>query len=275
MAASASVERLARNDLAGALSALQDQVRADPSDAKLRIYLFQLLGVLGDWSRAVTQLKLSAELDALAVPMAQAYREAIICEVFREKVFRGEKEALVFGKPLEWVALLIEANKALSSGNFAGASQLRDKAFDMVPPQGGTLNGKRFEWISDADMRLGPLLEVVVNGRYFWMPFSVISKLEIEEPVDLRDVIWTPANITLANGGEIVAFIPTRYAGTLENGDDAAKLSRSTTWVDVGDETFTGLGQRIITTDADEIPINEVRTLVMDPVAPRGDAEDG
>ena len=36
-----------------ALAALQALVRAQPQDAKLRVFLFQLLAVLGDWERAL------------------------------------------------------------------------------------------------------------------------------------------------------------------------------------------------------------------------------
>lgn len=50
-------------DLSGALASLQDAVRGNPDDAKLRTFLFQLLCVMGDWKRAVAQLKLCAQLD--------------------------------------------------------------------------------------------------------------------------------------------------------------------------------------------------------------------
>ena len=43
--------------------------------------------------------------DPTALTMAQTYREAIICEVYREKVFAGEKAPLDFGEPQEWLAL--------------------------------------------------------------------------------------------------------------------------------------------------------------------------
>lgn len=257
-------ELLQANDLRGALDALQSAVRSNPGDPKLRIFLFQLLCVMGDWKRAVSQLKLSAELDPIAIPMAQAYREAIICEVFREKVFAGEKDPLVFGEPLQWVALLIEANKALAQGNASQAADLRGKAFDLVPDMGGTLNGERFEWIADADMRLGPILEIIINGRYFWMPFSAIKSMSIEAPEDLRDSVWTAAQLTVQNGGEFVALIPTRYVGTHTSEDGAAMMSRATTWLDLGAETFAGVGQRLLTTDVSEIPLMELRTLEMD-----------
>ena len=62
---------LKSGDLDGALVALQDLVRGDASNPELRIFLFQLLSVRGEWKRAITQLKVSAELDKLAIPMAQ------------------------------------------------------------------------------------------------------------------------------------------------------------------------------------------------------------
>ena len=263
-------EHLKSGDLTATLSTLQDKVRADPADAKLRIFLFQLLCVLGDWKRAITQLKLSAEMEPSALMMAQTYREGIICEVYREKVFRGEKDPMIFGEPEPWLALLIEAQKLLATGNPAEAAKLREQAFEDAPASAGSVNGKAFDWIADADMRLGPVLEVVINGRYFWLPFSQIAKLAIEPPEDLRDAVWTAATLTLRNGGEVVALIPTRYADTPERGDDAARLSRATHWEDAGGETFVGIGQRLLATNDDDIALLDVRELIFDQEASDG-----
>lgn len=267
-------EHLKSGDLSATLTALQDKVRADPADPKLRIFLFQLLCVLGDWKRAINQLKLSAEMDEAATMMAKTYREAIICEVYREKVFAGEKEPLVFGEPQEWLALLIEAQKLLAQGKTSEAAEIRARAFDAAPACSGDVNGERFEWIADADMRLGPVLEVIVNGRYFWLPFNAISKLEMDDPSDLRDAVWTACMITLVNGGEVAGLIPTRYAGTTANGDDAAKLARATAWQDAGAETFVGTGQRLLTTDQSDIALMDLRTLTID-AAPQAEAAMG
>jgi len=258
-------DHLKAGDLDAALKTLQDKVRAAPADPKLRIFLFQLLCVLGDWKRAITQLKLSAELDEAATMMAKTYREAIICEVYREKVFAGEKSPLIFGEPQEWLALLIEAQKAQAAGKPAEAAAVRARAFDAAPACSGTVDGQRFEWIADADMRLGPVLETIVNGRYFWLPFSAIGSLTMEEPKDLRDAVWPAATLRLVNGGEVVALIPTRYPGTTTDGDAAAKLARATTWRDIGGETFAGLGQRLLTTDQADIALMDIRSLVLDP----------
>jgi len=264
-------ELIKHGDLAGALGALQDVVRSDPSSAKHRVFLFQLLCVMGDWKRAVAQLKISAELDETAMTMAQMYREAIICEVYRQKVFAGEKEALVFGEPQEWVALIIEAQKLLATGNPTGAKDLRDKAFELAPAIKGQINGEEFSWIADADMRLGPLLEMIVNGRYFWMPFSAIKEITAEAPADLRDCVWTPVNMKLQNGSDIVGLIPTRYSGTVASEDADAMLGRKTDWQDAGGEAFVGIGQRLFATDQGDVGLMDLRKLTLDTVGASND----
>ena len=254
---------LKTGDLDGALAALQDKIRSDPANAKLRIFLFQLLCVLGNWTRAIQQLKVSAEMDESATMMAQTYREAIVCEVYREKVFAGEKEPLIFGEPQEWLALLVEAQKALGAGRVQEAADVRARAFEAAPATPGMIDGQAFDWIADADMRLGPVLEVIVNGRYFWLPFNQIQSLTIEEPTDLRDAVWTAGMLTVATGGEVAALIPTRYPGTLASENPAAALGRATDWQDAGAETFVGIGQRLLTTDQADYPLMDIRNLTM------------
>ncbi|TNJ42372.1 type VI secretion system accessory protein TagJ [Phaeobacter sp. B1627] len=256
-------EHLKESDPAAALTALQDEVRKDPSNAKLRIFLFQLLCVLGDWKRAVTQLKLSADMDSAATTMAQAYREAIICEVYRDKVFKGEKDPLIFGEPQEWLALLIQAQKAQATGNIQQAADIRARAFDAAPAVSGEINGTRFDWIADADSRLGPVLEVIVNGRYFWMPFAQIETLELEEPADLRDSVWMAGTLTPKEGGALAVLVPARYPGSAEAGGKAA-LGRETNWTDLGADTFSGLGQRVLATNVEDVALMDLRLLKMD-----------
>ena len=175
-----------------ALADLKDQVRKDPADPKLRTFLFQMLTVVGDWGRALNQLKVVGEMDETALPMLQTYREAIQCEVLRKKVFAGETTPLVFGEPEEWIALLIESLNQFVAGRYKEAAGLRDQAFEAAPTTTGTIDDQAFEWIADADPRLGPVLEAVVNGRYYWIPFHRIREIRLEEPEDLRDMVWLP-----------------------------------------------------------------------------------
>ena len=44
--------------------------------------------------------------------------------------------------------------------------------------------------------------------------FLAFAQITIDEPEDLRDVVWMPAHFQFDNGGESVALIPTRYPGS-------------------------------------------------------------
>lgn len=256
-------QALKDGDPAAALKLLQDQVRARPQDPKLRVFLFQLLCVLGQWDRALTQLNVAGDLDAGTQPMVQTYREVIQCERLRAAVLAGNKVPMVFGEPQPWLALLIEALLRDGRGEKAVGQQLRARAFDEAPATSGKTGGQAFEWIADADTRLGPVLEIIVNGKYYWLPFSRLSRIEFEAPADLRDTVWMPAQFTFANGGEIVGFVPTRYVGS-ELAGPACQLARRTDWQEPDSGHYIGLGQRMLATDAGEFAMMDLRTVELD-----------
>src|SRR6185436_10135020 len=110
-------------------------------DAKLRVYLFQLLAVLAQWPRALKQLQVCGEMDAGTLAMVNTYREAVQCELVREAVFAGKTTPVVFGQPQPWVAMLVEALQADTRGDAALAARLRADAFEAAPVTSGTLDG--------------------------------------------------------------------------------------------------------------------------------------
>jgi type VI secretion system protein ImpE len=248
-------------DLPAALKALQDAVRQQPSSARHRVFLFQLLCVLGDWPRALTQLNVAAELDAATLPMAQTYREAIQCEALRMEVFAGRRTPLVFGAPPAWLAQLSEALK-YDAIDPVRAADARAAAFEAAPASAGTIDTTRFDWLADADGRLGPTLEAIVNGRYLWIPFTRIARIEIEPPADLRDAVWTAAAFKWTNGAQTVGLIPTRYPGTAAARDDALKLARRTEW-----HADLPLGQRMFASDSGDHALMDVRAVEFDAAA--------
>ncbi|GAA0754646.1 tetratricopeptide repeat protein [Ideonella azotifigens] len=247
-----------------ALAQAQQQVRAKPEDAKLRVLLFQLLVVTGQWQRASTQLEVCGELDAEALPMVNTYREALKCELVREAVFDGKTTPMLFGQPAEWVALLVQALQQQAEGNAGAARSLREQALAQAETVAGALDGTPFEWVCDADSRLGPVLEAVVNGRYAWVPFSALSKVQIEAPGDLRDLVWLPAHLWFPNGGETVALIPTRYPRSTNWDDERVWMARRTEWTPLDPpnvEQYAGVGQRVFATDAGEHSLLDVRCI--------------
>ena len=260
----AAEEQLRAGDLAGCLADLTQQVRRSPADPRQRIFLAQLLMVTGDWERAAAQLEVLESLDASALPMVQTYRSAIQCVRLRLSVLRGERSPRVFGDPEPWIALLIQA-LAPGSASSTQADELRAQAFASAPASPGSLNGVEFEWIADADSRLGPVLEVLLNGAYYWVPIHHVAAMTVEPPADLRDLVWLPVSLTWTNGGQVEALVPTRYVGTETLTDDALKLARKTEWTAIGAEVFAGSGQRVLATSVEEVPLLSVRELILRP----------
>jgi type VI secretion system protein ImpE len=247
-----------------ALTQLTAAVKAAPARVELRVFLAQLLCVLGQWERAHTQLNVMADMRADTGPMREMVGHALRCELIRAAVFDGKRSPMVFGQPDEWLALLIESLLQAGQGQSALADELAGRAFDAAPTRRGQLNGEPFEWIADADSRLGPVLEAMVNGRYYWIPFDRLSKISVDDPSDLRDRVWLPATLTFGNGGEAIAMIPTRYPGSHLSSDGHILMASKTEWREVGSERFAGLGQRVLVTDQGEHDLLTVRLIEFD-----------
>jgi type VI secretion system protein ImpE len=254
-------EHLQAGRLQEALACLQDAVRKAPADASLRLFLFELESVLGNWEKALRQLQIVGELDSSNLLLAQAFRPAIQCEVLRAEVFAGQRSPLIFGEPEPWISCLVQANQLLASGQVEASRALYEKALEEAPASSGTINGEPFEWIADADSRLGPTLEVILDSKYYWVPFARIRSLETEAPKNLRDLVWACARFTWSNGGDALGLIPVRYAGSERATDNALRLARKTEWTERGENLFVGAGQRMLSTDQGEYPLLEVRQV--------------
>ncbi|MEO8752431.1 MAG: type VI secretion system accessory protein TagJ [Casimicrobiaceae bacterium] len=261
----ADIERLSAlcSDPDVELKRLEGEVRTSPGDARLRTYLFQLLAIRGNWERALSQLQVTAQLSPIALPMAQTYREAVRAEVFRAEVFAGRKQPSFLGQPPAWAGLLLESLKLLGEGHIAKAEAMRAGALEAAPASAGKIGDSAFEWIADADSRLGPVCEAIVDGKYVWVPFENLAGIKVEPPTDLRDLVWSAAHLRFTNGGDTVALIPSRYPGSEASDDTAIRMARKTVWRQVGEETYVGTGQRMWATDGGEFPMLEARAITL------------
>jgi type VI secretion system protein ImpE len=255
-------ENLVREgNLLGALADLQQQIRSQPENSDFRSFLFQLLAVLGQWERALNQLNVVSDLDPAAWPLLHIYREAIQCEALRKEIFAGIRQPLLLGEPPEWIAMSLESLRLMREGRHELALSMRNEAFEKAPESSGTIDGRPFQWIADADSSLGPIIEVILNGRYYWAPFEQVRAIEISEPRDLRDMVWLPARFTWSNGGQAYGLIPTRYPGSEDSTDPAIQLARKTEWIELAEDLHQGIGQRMLVTDEDEYPLLNVRKI--------------
>ncbi len=256
-------EKFRQSNLQGALEDLQAQIRKEPQNSRHRIFYFQLLSLLGQWQRARNQLDVIESLDSQTWPMVRTYQAALLCEELRAKVFAGQSSPVILGEPPQWMAGLMEALHLTARERFEQAAELRNQAFASAPAVSGTIDDQPFEWIADADARLGPVLEIILNGQYYWAPFEQIRVIRISPPQDLRDMVWLPAQFVLSSGGETVGLIPARYPGSEHTADAAIQLARTTQWREVSHNVTQGLGQRMLATDREDYPLLDVRMVTI------------
>ena len=245
------------------LEQLKQEVRKAPRDVALRTFLFQLFCVFGEWERAVTQLTAAGELDPLAMPMAQAYRAAIRCELLRERVFAGARTPTIFADPEPWMSLLIEANRLLG----AGQARRRPRACAT------TRSSRRLPSAAASTVRTssGSPTPIRALGRC-WRRWSTANTTGSRSTacalVDI-EAAGRPARPGLdagafrlwTNGGEVLRL----RADPLPRLASWRKiprwpLARRTEWQENG-PWFIGLGQRMLATDAADFALMDIRRI--------------
>jgi type VI secretion system protein ImpE len=235
-------ELLRAGDLMGARAALIEGARQAPSDQKVRMFLFQLMCLLGEWDKAQAQLRTLASLSAEAQMLAVTYNICIDAEKMRTEVFGGLCPPVLLVSSSAWGAQLAGALADLAQGRIDEGVEKRDAAFDAAPECPGQLDGVTFEWVADGDGRFGPSFEAIIQGRWGLVPFDAIQSITSEGPQDLRDLVWLPAEVMFRTGQSVKAMLPVRYPGSEASDDAAVRMARRTDW---RDEPFgpAGLGQ--------------------------------
>lgn len=252
---------LKSGDLLNARSVIKSSIRAAATDADLRFMLFQIQALIGEWESSADQLRAYYELTGRHSTLAFVFNEVLQGEVVRKRVFSGQESPVIFGEPPKWLCFWIKALAHSAKGEWDAAKTLRSKALEQVPPIAGSLNGRPFDWIMDGDSRVGPVIEVIIKGQYYWMPQSRLRRVSMPLPEQIRDAVWSPALMELETGATISAFVPVRYPGEANWKDDALRLARKTEWHQPSEGTYIGAGQRIFMTDSGENAFLEVRKL--------------
>src|ERR1051326_2424981 len=111
-------------NLAGAIAAVTEEVKAKAVDTKRRTFLFELLCFAGDLERAGRQLDVIAQQDAMAEPAVQVYRNVLHAEGQRRRLFSDGLKPEFLLDPPDYVRLHLEAVNRLRENNGADAKAL-------------------------------------------------------------------------------------------------------------------------------------------------------
>lgn len=260
--------------LRDSLPLIEEAVRKAPGSLDLRVRLFQVLLLLGQWDRARHQLSLLPEFDrpqgddsphgdlAFGVP---AWVALLDSEVERREVLGGRRPPRVLGEPGDWLALQAEVIRLIAQREFPAAARAVDRAREATPAPAGIIDGEAFAWIADADPRFGAVLEIVVERQYYWLPFDRMRKLEMEAPSNLQDRVWQSCTVELATGGTLGGYLPVRYPGSETSTDDAVVMGAVSEWSEPGGGLSLGMGQRLLATDVADKPLLKIRRIEIVP----------
>lgn len=221
--------------LEAAIETLGVALRSNPSDAQRRSFLFELLSFAGQYDRAEKQLDALGKAGAMAEAGVATYRAALVAEKVREHMFE--------------------------TGDYPKGA--------APATRGGTCNGVPFSTIEDADPRIGARLEVSAGGRYLWIPFAHLASVTIEAPTRLRDLRWIPARVQ--TGEEIRhmelgnVLLPALSPSVWRSTDAELRLGRASDWEELPDGDFAPVGQKLLRIDGREMPLVDVRQLVLNP----------
>ena len=259
---------LADGSLDDALARVETQIKAAPGDADLRAAFVQLLCLAGNWTRAQTQLKSWAALKPQAQPTVTLLEQAIRGELQRAAVFAGQGQPRLPGEAYGWAESLFAALQADTQGKHTQADDLRNAALEQAALnpgsalQQGTEQAQHFDWLIDGDGRLGPVCELLVNGSYFWVPFSAIAEMRFQAPASVTDLVWRHTLVQLVDGSEQVCQIPLRYPFTPQASDNL-RLARVTEWqpLDEAQQHYIGHGQKVWLNDSTEFSLLNLETL--------------
>ncbi|MFN7570257.1 MAG: type VI secretion system accessory protein TagJ [Betaproteobacteria bacterium] len=236
------------------------RVQVAPNDFLARSLLWQVFACRGEFDRARKQLDVMLGLDSSWAIEVQACHGLIDSELQRAEVFAGIRSPTCFGPPPEWFGALVAAVGHVAQGQIAAASTLLDEVAEAVPEVPGSIDGRAFAWICDGDARVMPVLEVVAQGKYVWVPWQAVRNLTTQPPTELRDRLWQRAMLDATGTGGIEVFLPVRYPAPQS---EAQAVAARTDWQPLNERFFIGFGQKMLLTDADEYALLDVRELTV------------
>ena len=227
--------------LSDAIKALSAELRDNPTDARRRTFLFELLCFAGEYERADKQLEVLAQAGPQSEMGVLLYRSALYAERQRQDVFERRE--------------------------FPSA-----QSDDESPDRGGTANGKSFSYFSDADPRVGAKLEIFAAGNYLLLPLAHVASIDIPPPQRLRDLIWTPAVVRTTaafKGTELgEVLLPVLAPFSWRHPEETVRLGRMTVWEkSEGSEYQILFGQKMWLVDDEEVPFLELRALEFNPAS--------
>jgi type VI secretion system protein ImpE len=251
--------------LAEARKRVTEEVRALPADLGKRTLLFQVLAFCGEWAKAGQHLDAIVAQDPKRETAVQIYKNLVDAERERQEVSKlAKRPAFLPGTPL-YAEIHFAALQKLFDQKAEEAQSLFDQIEAGRSEVRGTLDGKAFVGFEDIDSFLSSFLEVMVHGRYVWIPFESIQRIVLSPPKTLSDLLWIQGEVTTWEGLVLNCHLPVLYPGSFSHEDERIKLGKMTDWIPLGGALSRGVGQHVYQIGDQEKALLEIREVLFDP----------
>lgn len=260
---------LLAGDIAAALAAATQAVKAAPTDADARWLMAEVLLLTGEAERA------DRMLDAAALqepnPAVMEFRKLLRAEVIRGQVVREGRAPKYQGDDAtaaQQAALRCRMHVRLGDADAANQAAAEIESHRGAAPgrlQAKDGNETSFEDLRDVDDVMAAELEVLTTaGEHMLVPIARIRSLSFDPPRRTRDLVWRRCAIDLKDGTEGVVYLPALYLGQTAETDNTLLLGRTTEWTDDADGPIRGRGQRMWLVGEEAVPFMSLETVVFD-----------
>lgn len=260
-------EMFRAGDLKGALAAQTEAVRTRPGDAGRRTFLFELLAFAGELDRADKQLDALATQTSDAEWAVQVYRNILHAERLRRRVFAEGLAPQFLLDPPPYMSRYVQACALLARGENAACRQQLDQAEEERAPLHAVINGQAWEDVRDGDDLLAPVLELIIQRDYIWLPLEQVRALQVLKPERARDLIWAAVRIELVDGSHRSGYTPVLYPGTHALEDDRLRLGKMTDWRTLEGGITLGMGGHTLLAGDTMVGLLDCREVAFGPHA--------
>lgn len=237
-------------------------VKQKPTDLDARYTLAQMLCFAGDLERADTHLDAIASQDKDRLIVIGMLRHLTRAEQWRRQFFDEGRVPEVIAEPSPVVRLHLEAALFARKGDATQAAERIRQAQEQQTPVAGTCDGRAFDDVRDLDDLLGPVCEVLTsNGKYFWIPWERIERIEMRPVETPFDLLWRPTHMEVRGGPDGEVFIPVLYANSHKESDNALRLGRGTDWRGEEQALVRGISQRMLLVGEEDKSLLDIGTI--------------
>ena len=251
-----------------AIAAALQKVKAAPTDIDARLLLCDLLCFDNQLERADRQLDVVVQQDSGLVAGIGLYRQLIRAEIARREVFESGRVPEFLNGSTDVLELHVRAFVAIREGTSSEAGDVLRQAEELRPRVRGECDSESFADLRDVDDLTASFLEVLTSGgKYYWVGWERIERLEFKPPALVRDLLWRQAEIVVRGGPDALVYVPVLYQGSHRSQDPELRLGRRTEWREMPGGPIAGVGQRTLLVGEGDKSLLSIGTISFSPGA--------